>query len=337
MGEIWTSFTNIFASAIEVLHNLIAQVPFLESGAWGWAIIALTLIVRILLLPLAAKQFTSMRKMQEIQPRAKKIQEKYKVDRSLMKSDPEKYREMSAKKNEKLQELYREEGVNPAAGCLPLLAQGPIFFALFRVLRTPPPSIAALSDADFYFFTPGPEGLGETASAAGIAGIALLVMVAGSMFVSQKQMMSRNTMGQGDMQATQQKVMLYAMPVMMGVFGFNLPIGVLLYWVTTNVWTMGQQWFITRRVAEETGSVVPATASPGRARAVDATGSTDSSAGTAGNTRRATRATDPTDDAPSRGSKNGRPSSNGSGPAPADGDTGSRRSRLPGRSRRRDT
>ncbi len=331
MGEIWTGFTNIFARGIEVLHDLIAQVGFLEAAAWGWAIIALTLVVRILLLPLAAKQFTSMRRMQELQPQVKQIQAKYKVDRSLMKSDPDKYRELSSKKNEKLQELYREEGVNPAAGCLPLLAQGPIFFALFQVLRDPPDFIAALSDADFYLFTPGPEGLGETASAAGIAGISLLVLVAASMFVSQKQMMSRNAASPGsggDAQATQQKVMLYAMPVMMGVFGFNLPIGVLLYWVTTNVWTMGQQWFITRRVDEETdagpGGRGPGGSSPepddrpprfpAGNRSVDATG--PSTTGTAGNTRRASTPSDP--------------ASNGSPPP-------KRSSRLPGRSPRRES
>ncbi len=331
MGEIWTGFTNIFARGIEVLHDLIAQVGFLEAAAWGWAIIALTLVVRILLLPLAAKQFTSMRRMQELQPQVKQIQEKYKVDRSLMKSDPEKYRELSGKKNEKLQELYREEGVNPAAGCLPLLAQGPIFFALFRVLRDPPDFISALTDADFYFFTPGPDGLGETASAAGIAGISLLVLVAASMFVSQKQMMARNVGGPssgGDAQATQQKVMLYAMPLMMGVFGFNLPIGVLLYWVTTNIWTMGQQWFITRRVDEEADDTPGGRGSGGSStspddppptfptgnRSIDATGT--SATGTAGNTRRARTPTDP--------------GSNGSTPS-------RRSSRLPGRARRRDS
>lgn len=329
MGEIWTGFTNIFARGIEVLHDLIAQVGFLEAASWGWAIIALTIVVRVLLLPLAAKQFTSMRKMQELQPQVKKIQEKYKVDRSLMKSDPERYRELSSKKNEKLQALYREEGVNPAAGCLPLLAQGPIFFALFRVLRDPPAFIGELSDADFYFFTPGPEGLGETASAAGVAGIALLVLVAASMFVSQKQMMARNsaTSGQGDMQATQQKVMLYAMPVMMGVFGFNLPIGVLLYWVTTNVWTMVQQWFITRRVEEETAGADPSAGSGSTTRSVDATGNGSSPAtGTAGNTRRATSK-------PDKPSPNGKPDPKSNG----QGWPSRRGSRLPGRSRRRDS
>nr|WP_274387492.1 YidC/Oxa1 family membrane protein insertase [Salsipaludibacter albus] len=291
----------------------------MADASWGWAIIALTVVVRIILLPLAAKQFTSMRKMQEIQPRVKALQDKYKVDRSMMRSDPERYREMQSKKNEKLQELYREEGVNPAAGCLPLLAQGPIFFALFSVLRDPTTVGGALTNAQFYFFTPEDGGLGTAASAAGWAGILLLVMVAGSMFVSQRQMMSSRTAPQEGAQATQQKVMLYVMPVMMGVFGWNLPIGVLLYWVTTNLWTMVQQWLITRRLDEEVGPVdtkpVPTTSSSGP-RNVDATGN---ALGTAGNTRKVTR---------DEGS-----STNGADP---DRPPPKRSSRLPGRSRRRD-
>ncbi|MBY5161251.1 membrane protein insertase YidC [Salsipaludibacter albus] len=319
MGEIWQGFKDIFAGGIELLHTWIAQVPFLADASWGWAIIALTVVVRIILLPLAAKQFTSMRKMQEIQPRVKALQDKYKVDRSMMRSDPERYREMQSKKNEKLQELYREEGVNPAAGCLPLLAQGPIFFALFSVLRDPTTVGGALTNAQFYFFTPEDGGLGTAASAAGWAGILLLVMVAGSMFVSQRQMMSSRTAPQEGAQATQQKVMLYVMPVMMGVFGWNLPIGVLLYWVTTNLWTMVQQWLITRRLDEEVGPVdtkpVPTTSSSGP-RNVDATGN---ALGTAGNTRKVTR---------DEGS-----STNGADP---DRPPPKRSSRLPGRSRRRD-
>ncbi len=317
MGEIWQGFKDIFAGGIEILHTWISQVPFLADASWGWAIIALTVVVRIILLPLAAKQFTSMRKMQEIQPRVKALQEKYKVDRSMMRSDPDRYRELQSKKNEKLQELYREEGVNPAAGCLPLLAQGPIFFALFSVLRDPTTVGGQLTTAQFYFFTPPDGGLGTPASAAGWPGILLLVMVAGSMFVSQRQMMASRS-NQDGAQATQQKVMLYVMPVMMGVFGWNLPIGVLLYWVTTNLWTMVQQWLITRRIDEELhgdeAKTVP-TSPSSSPRNVDATGN---ALGAAGNTRKVVR---------DEGS-----SSNGQHPDSRDG---KRSSRLPGRSRRR--
>lgn len=288
MIEIWNAIKDFLASGIELLHGVFE--PVFGEAAWGWAIIGLTIVVRILLIPLAVKQFHSMRAMQMLSPQVKEIQKKYKVDRSLMRSDPERYRKQQTKKNEELQALYKEHDVSPAAGCLPLLAQGPIFLALFQVLRDPNTLDGHLMTAPFYFFTPNPgvpmdvpgngeilARLGANASQAGIAGILLIVLVAASMFVSQKQMMARNTATPGDMQATQQKVMLYAMPLMMGVFSWNLPLGVLLYWVTTNLWTMVQQAIIMREVeheVEEAGQKQPI-----RPRQVDATGSATGSAG----------------------------------------------------------
>lgn len=246
MSDIWNAIKDFVASGLQLLHDWMVPL-FGADYAWGWAIIALTVVVRILLIPLAVKQFHSMKAMQELQPEIKAVQKKYKVDRSMMRSDPEKYRKLQAKKNEELQALYKENQVNPAAGCLPLLAQGPVFFALYSVLRDPETLGGELFNAPFYVF----DSLGEVASAAGVAGWGLIVAVAGSMFISQKQMMGRNSATQNDAQATQQKVMLYAMPLMMGFFGFQLPVGVLIYWVTTNIWTMAQQAFIMREATEE--------------------------------------------------------------------------------------
>ncbi len=275
LTSIWDAIKNLIANGLDLLHGWISALPFVsDQNAWGWAIIGLTIFVRILLIPLAVKQFRSMRAMQELQPQIKAVQKKYKVDRSMMRSDPEKYRKLQAKKNEELQRLYKENNVNPAAGCLPLLAQGPVFFALYSVLRDPETLGGRLSEASFYMF----DSLGETASVAGIAGWVLIIAVAASMFVSQKQMMSRQTTAGGDAQATQQKVMLYVMPLMMGFFGYQLPVGVLLYWVTTNVWTMVQQAFIMREATEEAEEFLsehPEGLAPGSVQ------------GSAGNTRRA--------------------------------------------------
>lgn len=275
LSSIWDAIKNLIANGLDLLHGWISALPFIsDQNAWGWAIIGLTIFVRILLIPLAVKQFRSMRAMQELQPQIKAVQKQYKVDRSMMRSDPEKYRKLQAKKNEELQRLYKENNVNPAAGCLPLLAQGPVFFALYSVLRDPQTLGGRLSEASFYMF----ESLGETASVAGIAGWVLIISVAGSMFVSQKQMMARQTTTAGDAQATQQKVMLYVMPLMMGFFGYQLPVGVLLYWVTTNVWTMVQQAFIMREATEEADEFLahhPEGLAPGSVE------------GSAGNTRRA--------------------------------------------------
>jgi YidC/Oxa1 family membrane protein insertase len=249
VGSIWQSILDAFQTALSALHSLFA--PIGDEPAWGFAIIALTIIVRVLLLPLAVKQTRSMRAMQKLQPKVKKLQEKYKVDRELMRKDPETYRAKKQKLNEEMMALYREEGVNPASGCLPLLAQAPIFFALFSVLRDP--TFTELQNADFYFFTSyitgEPSGLGGLVSAAGWPGWLLIVLMAGTMGWSSKQMMAR-TQAEG-VQAQQQKIMMYVMPVFLAVISFNLPLGVLLYWVTTNLWQVGQQAVILKEVEHE--------------------------------------------------------------------------------------
>ena len=245
MGEIWGAVEDGFQSALEFIHGGLE--PLFGDAAWGWAIIGLTVIVRLLLLPLAIKQTRSMRAMQKLQPKVKKLQKKYKVDRDLLKKDPEQYKKKKQKLNEETMALYREEGVNPASGCLPLLLQAPIFIALFRVLQDE--QFTELASAPFYFVTSQVDGLGAEVSAAGWPGWLLIVLMAATMFVSQRQMMARN---QADgAQATQQKVMMYVMPVFLGAISFNFPLGVLLYWVTTNFWQMGQQYVILKEVQHE--------------------------------------------------------------------------------------
>lgn len=255
MSDLWNGIKDLFVSALDALHSLFSFVG--DEPAWGFAIIALTLIVRIMLLPLAIKQTRSMRAMQQLQPKIKAIQKKYKADRELMKKDPERYKAQRQKMNEEMTALYQEAGVNPAGGCLPLLAQAPIFIALFSVLRTPvadnpnlePGSaLDRLLHADFYFFTPGPEGLSMGANEAGIAGIALILLMAGSMFWSQRQMLAKTAVTADSSQMQQQKIMMYVMPVFLAVISFNFPMGVLLYWVTTNIWQIAQQAIILYEV-----------------------------------------------------------------------------------------
>ena len=246
MSGIWNSILDALESLLDFLHTGL-EVPF-GVHSWGWSIIALTIIVRLVLLPLAIKQTRSMRGMQELSPKLKAIQKKYPTDRDMLRTDPEKYRARKAKVNEETMALYREAGVNPAAGCLPLVAQMPIFFALFSLLR----DSDLVAEQPFYFFTDFieagsaiPQGLGANGSDAGWPAILLIVMMGITMFVTQKQMMGRNPQTEG-MQAQQQKILLYVMPVMLAFFGFNLPLGVLLYWVTTNLWQMVQQYIVYR-------------------------------------------------------------------------------------------
>lgn len=255
MSDLWNGIRDLFVSALDALHSLFSFVG--DEPAWGFAIIALTLIVRIMLLPLAIKQTRSMRAMQQLQPKIKAIQKKHKADRELMKKDPERYKAQRQKMNEEMTALYKDAGVNPAGGCLPLIAQAPIFIALFSVLRTPvgdnpnlvPDSaLDRLLHADFYFFTPGPEGLSMGANQAGIAGIALILLMAGSMFWSQRQMLAKTAVTADSSQMQQQKIMMYVMPVFLAVISFNFPMGVLLYWVTTNIWQIAQQAIILYEV-----------------------------------------------------------------------------------------
>ena len=245
-----------FEGILTFFHGIFDALPFFAAGSWGWAIIALTLVVRVALLPLAIKQTRSMRAMQAIQPQMKELQKKYKVDRDLMRKDPEQYKAKKAKLNEEMMALYKEKGANPAASCLPLLAQAPIFIALFWTLQ----GMEELRGAPFYFITAftaqdAPvQGLGALVSDSGWPGWLLIVLMSGTMFLSQKQMMARTaaqTAGSDNPMAQQQKILLYVMPVFLAVISFRFPVGILLYWVTTNFWQVAQQAIILREVQHE--------------------------------------------------------------------------------------
>jgi len=268
VGQIWGSILDGLSEALTFLHGAVEGI--FGSHSWGWAIILLTVGVRVLLLPLAIKQTRSMRAMQALQPKIKAIQKKYKADRELLRKDPEQYKAKRQKMNEEMTALYREEGVNPAGGCLPLLLQAPIFFALFRVLQTFEP----LREAQFYFFTPNggaaegaASGLGATVREAGIPGYLLIVLMAATMFWSQRQMMARTMANADPAQMQQQKIMLYVMPVFLAAISLNFPMGVLLYWVTTNFWQVGQQSVILHEVAHDAAPLEDTEPKSGKAAA----------------------------------------------------------------------
>jgi YidC/Oxa1 family membrane protein insertase len=239
---LWHALIDGLGTVLRFFHDIVDPLPVLGIASWGWAVILLTFAVRLLLLPLAIKQINSMRAMQQLQPEIKKLQGKYKTDRSMMKTDPAKYRDRRQKQQEEMMKLYKEHNVNPASSCLPLLAQMPIFFALFTLLRDTT-RVPELDVAGFYFID----------SLAGFprgAGLVLVALMGITTFWSQKQMMASNPSAA---QMPQQKIMLYVMPLMLLVFAFNMPVGVLLYWVTTNFWTMGQQWFMFRNIEPAPG------------------------------------------------------------------------------------
>ena len=233
-----------------------------SGAAWAISIVGLVIVIRILLIPLFVRQIKAQRGMQLISPELQAIQKKYKG-----KSDPASREAMSRE----TMELYRKHGTNPFSSCLPLLAQSPIFFALFRVLYRLPdvasgdypsegagqsigpitPEVAEqVSNASIFGAKISDWFLMPDASAAvRIVTVVLIVAMSVTTFTTQKQLTQKNMPASalvGPM-AQQQKMLLYLLPLVFAISGVNFPIGVLLYWTTSNLWTMGQQFYVIRR------------------------------------------------------------------------------------------
>src|SRR3954465_4064328 len=220
-----------------------------DGGAtWVLSIIGLTLTVRALLIPLFVKQIKSSRNMQLIQPKVKELQKKYGHDRERLAQETMK--------------LYRESGTNPFASCLPILIQMPIFLALFRLLdhhAAEGKGIAFLTDdlaysfghAEIFGTIPLKATFLDSGGVLAVQVLAALLVVAmtATTFTTQRQLMSKNMPADAlsGPYAQQQKMLLYVLPVAFAAGGVAFPIGVLVYWTTTNVWTMGQQFYVIRR------------------------------------------------------------------------------------------
>lgn len=233
-----------------LFHHIGANLLGADSGwAWALAIVFLTVVIRIILIPLFVRQINTSRAMQTIQPKVKAIQEKYGDDRE--------------RSGQEMMNLYKEEGVNPSASCLPLLLQMPIFFALYRVLYGAaggiargkflvdnPHLVSSLQHAKIFNaelagrFLPMHNGFGATQ----VVALVLIIILVGTMFYTQLQLTRKNMPPEsltGPM-AQQQKMMVYLFPLMYLFTGVSFPIGVMLYWATTNVWTLGQQEILIR-------------------------------------------------------------------------------------------
>jgi len=236
----------------------------LESSSgftWAFAIVGLVVTIRVLLIPLFVKQIKASRAMQMIAPELKAVQAKYKGKKDQASREAMSRETMA---------LYSKHKTNPFASCLPMLVQAPIFFALFRVLnvRTQPvdkdlpvaewtyEGIAALSpelaeqmhDATIFGAQLSETFVSSQGSAAKIVSAILIVMMVGSTFTTQRQLTRKNMPAsalEGPM-AQQQKILMYALPFIFVITGPNFPVGVLIYWTTTNLWTMGQQFYVIR-------------------------------------------------------------------------------------------
>ncbi len=228
-----------------------------DSGiSWALSIVGLVIVLRIMLIPLFVKQIHASRRMQLIQPEMQKIQAKYKG-----KTDPDSRQAMTAE----TMALYKKTGTNPFSSCLPILLQSPFFFALFTVLNNLPAiaegkmkaigpldaTLAAQAESSTLFGAPlSSTFLGSTSIEPKILTAVLIILMSLTTFTTQRQLMRKN-MPQSALEspfAKQQNIILYALPVLFAVSGVNFPIGVLLYWLTTNLWSMGQQFYVIRRL-----------------------------------------------------------------------------------------
>lgn len=253
IASLFSFITTPVSWVIVQFHAVYGKIFGADTGwAWGLSIVSLVILIRICLIPLFVKQIKATRAMQTLQPEMKKIQERYKNDKQ--------------RQSEEMMKLYKESGTNPLSSCLPILAQSPFFFALYHVLNgiATGKTIGVIDDqllasarkahifgaplaAKFTDSADKVAQLGATLTDVRVVTAIMIVLMSGSQFYTQRQLMTKNvdtTVKTPFMQ--QQKMLMYVFPVMFAVFGINFPVGVLVYWLTTNVWTMGQQMYVIR-------------------------------------------------------------------------------------------
>ncbi|MCF0096265.1 membrane protein insertase YidC [Micromonospora sp. MH99] len=223
--------------------------------AWILAIVFLVVSVRVILFPVFVKQIKSQRAMQALQPKVKELQEKHKGDRETLQKE--------------MMELYRKEKANPLMGCLPMFLQIPVFLGLFHVLRRLDPAkqsktlygwtveqFDSASNAKL-FTAPIAGKFGSSADELArlgangttvkiIAGVLVLVMIA-TTYLTSRQMILKTGWAEDPQQRMIQRLMLYGIPASLLISGSIFPIGVIIYWVTNNLFTLGQQQWVLRK------------------------------------------------------------------------------------------
>jgi YidC/Oxa1 family membrane protein insertase len=251
------TLANIFQPLIDIFGPVLVFLHSIIGGSWGWSIIALTVVVRVLLLPLAIKQTRSMQKLQLLAPQMKAIQTKYKDDEQ--------------RQQQEIMNFYKENEINPFASILPLAAQIPVFIGLFYTLRTRlredicPGLQAAYRHAyALHHSIPLKEALGHSTACHGLngsrwvfihdltntaTGLTLVVLIV--LYVATQ--LASSAMMQAPATDQPQRRTMLLLPLFFVIFVINFPTGLILYWITTNTWTMAQQWVIRRR----TRPVVP--------------------------------------------------------------------------------
>ncbi|MFF3323300.1 membrane protein insertase YidC [Streptomyces sp. NPDC002889] len=251
IASLFSFITTPVSWIIVQFHTLYGAMFGPDTGwAWGLSIVSLVVLIRICLIPLFVKQIKATRNMQALQPKMKAIQERYKSDKQ--------------RQSEEMMKLYKETGTNPLSSCLPILAQSPFFFALYHVLSkiASGDPVGVLNQelvnsarqahifgapiaAKFMDSPATVEALNATLLDVRVVTSIMIIMMSASQFYTQRQLMQKNvdlTVKTPYMQ--QQKMLMYIFPLIFAVMGINFPVGVLVYWLTTNVWTMGQQMYV---------------------------------------------------------------------------------------------
>jgi YidC/Oxa1 family membrane protein insertase len=200
---------------LEFWHDLIGDFP----NSWGWAIILMTFTVRIAILPLTFKGVKSMQRLQTLQPEIKKIQERYKDDRQRM--------------NQEVMAFYQREKVNPLGSCLPLVLQIPFFISLFYLLRSDTFQQDIASNPGFFAI----DNLAEKVTDPVLLGVLIVLYVGTQLAASAVTAISADP--------TQRRIM-FALPFVFVIFIVNFQAGLIVYWITTNVWTIGQQLMVRK-------------------------------------------------------------------------------------------
>lgn len=248
-GAIMTPLYYAVSGILLVWHELFIRIGLDPAGGWSWAlaIVGLTVTIRALLIPLFVKQIKSSRNMQLLQPHIKELQKKYGHDRERLAQEQMK--------------LWKEHNTNPFASCLPLLLQMPVFFALFRVIDQAAKNGAEgargfmtaetaeqLQEAIFLGGRIADTLVNATHVETRIIAVVMVLTMCATQFLTQRQLMSKNMPPDAlsGPYAQQQKLLLYVLPVVFAVGGIAFPVGVLIYWTTSNFWTMGQQFYVIR-------------------------------------------------------------------------------------------
>ena len=247
MGFILNPLYNIVSGIMIAFHKVLSPIFGFDSGVtWSLSIMGLVILIRTILIPLFVKQIKSQRAMTALQPQMKAIQAKYKDDRQ--------------KQSEEMMKLYKEHKTNPLASCFPILAQAPVMFALFTVLngiaKDKPHGfmkgeyLTSAAQAKFFGSPISETFLGSDKITVKIVTVVLILLMSATTFTTQKQLMTKGMPkmdASNNMMLQQQKIMLYLFPLIFAISGVNFPVGVLIYWSTTNLWTWGQQFYVIKR------------------------------------------------------------------------------------------